>query len=97
MQIQALKKEKENLALNYEQEEECLTNDLSRKLNQVSFFFRETHINPGNCVFVLKFFVTISIILNSENFREKKRKNIHILKFYYFSSYDKKRLNWNTL
>ena len=39
LQIQALKKEKENLALNYEQEEECLTNDLSRKLNQVSFFF----------------------------------------------------------
>ena len=38
LQIQALKKEKENLALNYEQEEECLTNDLSRKLNQVSFF-----------------------------------------------------------
>lgn len=33
--IQALKKEKETLALNYEQEEECLTNDLSRKLNQV--------------------------------------------------------------
>ncbi len=33
--IQALKKEKESLALNYEQEEECLTNDLSRKLNQV--------------------------------------------------------------
>ena len=33
--IQALKKEKENLALNYEQEEECLTNDLSRKLDQV--------------------------------------------------------------
>merc|ERR1712173_441367 len=28
--IQALKKEKESLALNYEQEEECLTNDLSR-------------------------------------------------------------------
>ena len=37
-QIQALKKEKENLALNYEQEEECLTNDLSRKLNQVNIF-----------------------------------------------------------
>lgn len=34
--IQALKKEKETLALNYEQEEECLTNDLSRKLCQVS-------------------------------------------------------------
>ena len=33
--IQALKKEKENLALNYKQEEECLTNDLSRKLDQV--------------------------------------------------------------
>ena len=76
MQIQALKKEKENLALNYEQEEECLTNDLSRKLNQVSIFFRETHIDPGNCVFVLKNYVTITIILNTENFREKKRKNI---------------------
>ena len=37
--IQALKKEKENLALNYEQEEECLTNDLSRKLNQVILVF----------------------------------------------------------
>ena len=33
--IQSLKKEKESLALNYEQEEECLTNDLSRKLNQL--------------------------------------------------------------
>lgn len=30
-----MKKEKEALALNYEQEEECLTNDLSRKLNQL--------------------------------------------------------------
>ena len=30
-----MKKEKETLALNYEQEEECLTNDLSRKLTQV--------------------------------------------------------------
>ena len=30
-----MKKEKESLALNYEQEEECLTNDLSRKLNQL--------------------------------------------------------------
>lgn len=34
--IQALKKEKETLAHHYEREEECLTNDLSRKLNQVS-------------------------------------------------------------
>lgn len=33
--IQALKKEKETLAHHYEQEEECLTNDLSRKLNQL--------------------------------------------------------------
>lgn len=33
--IQALKKEKETLAHHYEREEECLTNDLSRKLNQV--------------------------------------------------------------
>lgn len=32
---QVLKKEKETLALNYEQEEEYLTNDLSRKLNQL--------------------------------------------------------------
>jgi hypothetical protein len=32
-----LKKEKETLAHHYEQEEECLTNDLSRKLNQVSY------------------------------------------------------------
>lgn len=32
---QVLKKEKETLALNYEQEEECLTNDLSRKLNKL--------------------------------------------------------------
>lgn len=37
--IQELKKEKENLALNYEQEEECLTNDLSRKLDQVRLQF----------------------------------------------------------
>lgn len=35
--IQALKKEKETLAHHYEREEECLTNDLSRKLNQVYF------------------------------------------------------------
>ena len=34
--IQDLKKEKETLAMNYEQEEEYLTNDLSRKLMQVS-------------------------------------------------------------
>ena len=33
--IQALKKEKEILAMNYEQEEEYLTNDLSKKLCQV--------------------------------------------------------------
>ncbi len=33
--IHELTKEKEALALNYEQEEECLTNDLSRKLNKV--------------------------------------------------------------
>jgi coiled-coil domain-containing protein 6 len=37
--IQELKKEKEALALNYEQEEEFLTNDLSRKLFQVSLVF----------------------------------------------------------
>ena len=66
-----------------------------KEIKSGQFFFRETHINPGNCVFVLKNYVTISIILNSENFREKKEK--YILKFYYFSSYDKKRLNWNTL
>ena len=36
--IEALKNEKEQLARNYEQEEEFLTNDLSRKLIQVSFF-----------------------------------------------------------
>ena len=34
--IQVLKREKEVLAQNYEQEEECLTNDLSRKLMKVS-------------------------------------------------------------
>lgn len=34
--IQALKKEKETLAHHYEREEECLTNDLSRKLDQVN-------------------------------------------------------------
>ncbi len=33
--IHCLKKEKETLAMNYEQEEEFLTNDLSRKLAQV--------------------------------------------------------------
>lgn len=37
--IQALKKEKETLAHHYEQEEECLTNDLSRKLTQVSIVY----------------------------------------------------------
>ena len=47
-----------------------------KEIKSGQFFFRETHINPGNCVFVLKNYVTISIILNSENFREKKRKNI---------------------
>ena len=36
--IQALKKEKEILAMNYEQEEEYLTNDLSKKLSQVRPF-----------------------------------------------------------
>jgi len=35
--IEALKNEKEQLARNYEQEEEFLTNDLSRKLMQVFF------------------------------------------------------------
>lgn len=34
--IQALQKEKETLAVNYEKEEEFLTNDLSRKLMQVN-------------------------------------------------------------
>lgn len=34
--IQALQKEKETLAVNYEKEEEFLTNELSRKLMQVS-------------------------------------------------------------
>ena len=33
--ISKLKKDKEQLAKDYEQEEECLTNDLSRKLMQV--------------------------------------------------------------
>ena len=33
--IHTLKKEKEVLAMNYEQEEEFLTNDLSKKLMQV--------------------------------------------------------------
>jgi len=36
--IEALKNEKEQLARNYEQEEEFLTNDLSRKLLQVSAY-----------------------------------------------------------
>ncbi|KAJ8985565.1 hypothetical protein NQ317_011525 [Molorchus minor] len=35
IKIQALKKEKESLAHHYEREEECLTNDLSRKLTQL--------------------------------------------------------------
>lgn len=33
--ISELKKEKESLAVNYEQEEECLTNELNRKLVQL--------------------------------------------------------------
>ncbi len=37
--IQTLKKEKEILAMNYEQEEEYLTNDLSKKLLQVNRLF----------------------------------------------------------
>ena len=36
--IHLLKKEKEALAVNYEQEEEFLTNDLSRKLAQVNWY-----------------------------------------------------------
>ena len=39
--ISKLKKDKEQLAKDYEQEEECLTNDLSRKLMQVH---RLTHV-----------------------------------------------------
>lgn len=42
--IQALKKEKETLAHHYEQEEECLTNDLSRKLTQVSTYCKHNFI-----------------------------------------------------
>lgn len=38
-QIQTLKKEKETLAHTFEQEEECLTNDLSRKLNKVNIVY----------------------------------------------------------
>ena len=52
---QTLKKEKETLALNYEQEEECLTNDLSRKLNklreekvQLEKTLESEHIRSGN-------------------------------------------------
>ena len=37
--IHLLKKEKEALAVNYEQEEEFLTNDLSRKLAQVNWCY----------------------------------------------------------
>ena len=37
--ISKLKKDKEQLAKDYEQEEECLTNDLSRKLMQVGPVF----------------------------------------------------------
>ena len=54
--IHTLKKEKEILAMNYEQEEEYLTNDLSKKLLQVfeSFcfegsvilFWRSLHVIP---------------------------------------------------
>ena len=40
--INTLKKEKEILAMNYEQEEEFLTNDLSRKLVQVCIFWLPT-------------------------------------------------------
>ena len=36
--ISKLKKDKEQIAKDFEQEEECLTNDLSRKLLQVQFF-----------------------------------------------------------
>lgn len=37
--IQKLKNDKEALALKYEQEEEFLTNDLTRKLSQVFLFY----------------------------------------------------------
>lgn len=37
--INSLKKEKEMLAVNYDHEEESLTKDLTRKLNQVSVTF----------------------------------------------------------
>jgi len=45
--IHLLKKEKEALAVNYEQEEEFLTNDLSRKLTQVS---HKSEIHCANIV-----------------------------------------------
>jgi len=42
--IEALKHEKELLARNYEQEEEFLTNDLSRKLLQVWFLLDKINL-----------------------------------------------------
>lgn len=49
--IHSLKKEKEALAMNYEQEEEFLTNDLSRKLAQVRQTGRE-----GGSVVIKRFY-----------------------------------------
>ena len=42
--IQALQKEKETLAVNYEKEEEFLTNELSRKLMQVGPFAQQESV-----------------------------------------------------
>jgi len=47
-QIQTLKKEKETLAHTFEQEEECLTNDLSRKLNKVGINFIYSFMELGD-------------------------------------------------
>jgi hypothetical protein len=54
-----LKKEKENLALNYEQEEECLTNDLSRKLDQVYLHLWSTKVFASAFIHSLFFFANI--------------------------------------
>lgn len=52
--INTLKKEKEVLAMNYEQEEEFLTNDLSKKLLQV------LHVIPNYYCYFFYFFYLLN-------------------------------------
>ena len=65
--IQALKKEKETLALNYEQEEECLTNDLSRKLNQVISIYQAEFVSNLLGVYLIIVFLGFKLASSRES------------------------------